>query len=893
MANSTIPNLVAVTVPALTDLFGVRQSGDTRDKKLTASQLLSLSSVPDPLLLSAGAVGAPTYSFSGDPDTGVFNTAADQLSLAAGGAEGARVTEGVGVNQFAIAVSGSSVVPDLTSLSDSDTGIRWTGANEIITVNGGARSWHFLSTAFFADASDGPIIFNTFGSATVPSICVERADIDTGLGRGANDAISLICGGVEGLRLTEASLGVIQVPEADLAITAFATGGQVGATQLNSSYNVLTTVASLNDSVKLPPTFAVNSVVFIKNNGANAADVFPASGDDLGAGTDTAVSLAAGSSISFIATVASLTWTQWIIDTVGAVPDPLLLSAGSVGAPSYSFSGDPDTGVFNTALDQLGLVAGGVEIARLQESTEDQLIVSPGAFLGSATLPALAFGDGDTGFLETFDDVFQITIGGVVRFTFADAANSYQGFVTGAGSLRNETSSITNPTLGPRNDDADTGIGSGTADTVSIIGGGVELARFTEVVGSEQLLILNNDNTGVPDLGSLGDPDTGWHWTTANAMAWIGGGSRAWNLSTAQFFSQFSNGAAMINAAASSGQAVFRPDRSDADTGIGTDSADGLQLISGGVVGLALNELNASVIQVPEANLAITARAGGAQALATQLDSSHSVITTVATTGDSVKLPLVFAVNSVMFIKNDGVNAADVFPGVGDDLGAGLNTAISLAAGESASFIATVVNLTWTPWIVSVGGGGGGDVTKVGTPVNNQVGIWTGDGTLEGDADLTFDGTILTTGATGRIRSGFGSFSSPAFSFGSETNTGIYRQAAGSLGISLSGSGNYLFQAGSFFANIVGGPQMMVEASSATNPVFIPRLSDTDTGIGSGAADQMDLIAGALSCMAVRETGGARQIGFYTTAPISLQTGVAVTAGAIHAALVALGLITA
>jgi hypothetical protein len=41
----------------------------------------------------------------------------------------------------------------------------------------------------------------------------------------------------------------------------------------------------------------------------------------------------------------------------------------------------------------------------------------------------------------------------------------------------------------------------------------------------------------------------------------------------------------------------------------------------------------------------------------------------------------------------------------------------------------------------------GGDVTKVGTPVNNQVGVWTGDGTLEGDSKLTFDGTTL--GVTG------------------------------------------------------------------------------------------------------------------------------------------------
>lgn len=39
---------------------------------------------------------------------------------------------------------------------------------------------------------------------------------------------------------------------------------------------------------------------------------------------------------------------------------------------------------------------------------------------------------------------------------------------------------------------------------------------------------------------------------------------------------------------------------------------------------------------------------------------------------------------------------------------------------------------------------GGGDVVKVGTPVNNQVGVWTGDGTIEGDTALTFDTTTDT-----------------------------------------------------------------------------------------------------------------------------------------------------
>ncbi len=44
---------------------------------------------------------------------------------------------------------------------------------------------------------------------------------------------------------------------------------------------------------------------------------------------------------------------------------------------------------------------------------------------------------------------------------------------------------------------------------------------------------------------------------------------------------------------------------------------------------------------------------------------------------------------------------------------------------------------------------GGGDVTKVGTPVNNQLGVWTGNGTIEGDANLTFASSTLNIGVAG------------------------------------------------------------------------------------------------------------------------------------------------
>jgi len=44
----------------------------------------------------------------------------------------------------------------------------------------------------------------------------------------------------------------------------------------------------------------------------------------------------------------------------------------------------------------------------------------------------------------------------------------------------------------------------------------------------------------------------------------------------------------------------------------------------------------------------------------------------------------------------------------------------------------------------------GGDVSKVGTPINNQIGVWTGDGTIEGTSGLTYDGSnLLLTGDIG------------------------------------------------------------------------------------------------------------------------------------------------
>jgi hypothetical protein len=188
-------------------------------------------------------------------------------------------------------------------------------------------------------------------------------------------------------------------------------------------------------------------------------------------------------------------------------------------------------------------------------------------------------------------------------------------------------------------------------------------------------------------------------------------------------------------------------ERGDANTGLGAAGSDAMALISGGVPGLILKELNSGVIQAPNASVGVTAFATGGQGSATQLNRSNNVIATVATTGDSVKLPPVFIINSVIFIKNDGANSADVFPASGDDLGAGVDTAVPLAVGESVSFIALVANATWTPWIVDAGGGGGGIAAVVDDPSPQLGGDLDTNGSNIVNADTTLTSVSITAGS--------------------------------------------------------------------------------------------------------------------------------------------------
>lgn len=89
---------------------------------------------------------------------------------------------------------------------------------------------------------------------------------------------------------------------------------------------------------------------------------------------------------------------------------------------------------------------------------------------------------------------------------------------------------------------------------------------------------------------------------------------------------------------------------------------------------------------VPTVANALTARAGGGQALATPLPGTINRVTVCATAADSVLLPVSFP-GARISVSNFGAAAMNVFPQTGEQINAlGANAAFSVAIGKPTLF---------------------------------------------------------------------------------------------------------------------------------------------------------------------------------------------------------------
>ncbi len=86
--------------------------------------------------------------------------------------------------------------------------------------------------------------------------------------------------------------------DVNAGLTASTTQEQ-GQGALTAQVNEIATCVNVNDTVTLPTAVAGLKTVVI-NNGAQTLQIFPASGDNLGAGVDTSTTLASGSNVQYV-----------------------------------------------------------------------------------------------------------------------------------------------------------------------------------------------------------------------------------------------------------------------------------------------------------------------------------------------------------------------------------------------------------------------------------------------------------------------------------------------------------------------------------------------------------------------------------------------------------------
>lgn len=128
----------------------------------TPVERLRLDAAGQVLAASLGTASLPVWSFTGDPNTGVYSPGADQVSISTGGTQRLTVsTTAVTSTLPVVAPLGAVGTPSITFSGDLDTGIWSPAANTIAFSESGAEIMRLTSDSYMRmAAATGGIQFN-------------------------------------------------------------------------------------------------------------------------------------------------------------------------------------------------------------------------------------------------------------------------------------------------------------------------------------------------------------------------------------------------------------------------------------------------------------------------------------------------------------------------------------------------------------------------------------------------------------------------------------------------------------------------------------------------------------------------------------------------------------
>ncbi len=424
-----------------------------------------------------GTAALPAYTWSGDPNTGLYWAAADQIGLSTGGAQrallnasGLTVTGYVsttGVIDAGGAIYGfagdSVTAPGYTWSGDTNTGMYWVGADQLGLTAGGVQRVLVNTTGLMVTGNVGV-------GTTAPAY---KLDVAGGIRSYSSGYASLIATTTSSTNY--ADLGLVRVSStwwwsnrsAALQLINSEDGGSTFKTPMVISSSGNVGIGTLTPSERLEVVGNVKATKFI-GDGSSLTNV---GGDDLGnhtatttikaingtaalpaytwAGdTNTGIYLAAADQIGLSTggaqrsllnasglTVTGYVSTTGVIDAGGAIYG---FAGDSAAAPGYTWSGDTNTGMYWVGADQLGLSTGGAQRVLVNGSgaTITGNIITTGQTTGYASIE---LGNGRTGdggaYIDLHGDTTYSDYGlRIIRGTSANAAS--QILHRGTGTLQ-------------------------------------------------------------------------------------------------------------------------------------------------------------------------------------------------------------------------------------------------------------------------------------------------------------------------------------------------------------------------------------------------------------------------------------------------------------------------
>ncbi len=353
------------------------------------------------LLAPDGSVGAPAYSFTSDPDTGMYRPSANVLSLVAGGVQALQLTS----TQLLSIQDGTAAAPAYSFFNDPDCGLYRSGANNINFATAGVRILNM-------DANG--VYFNN-GTVSLPTISF-FSDQNTGIFWQGADDMRLVAGGVSQLLIrTDAVYARLAVWGADgaLATPSYSFESDPDTGLFRAGANDIRMAAGAAFVQQWNATGAYT----VFQDGAAAAPSISFFSD-----TDTGIYRGGANNLNFATGGVRIL----NMDTNG-----VYFNDGTVSLPTISFFSDSDTGFYRAASGDVRFTSDGVL---------SWVVRANGAFFvtGSAANPGISFiNDTNTGFYNDVADQIAIALGGVTAGQIAQGTFT----MTAASGL------TTNPTV--------------------------------------------------------------------------------------------------------------------------------------------------------------------------------------------------------------------------------------------------------------------------------------------------------------------------------------------------------------------------------------------------------------------------------------------------------------